>query len=70
MIACVFDTSDRVQHMFFRHFEGRGDPKWESAIEDLYRRMDRLAGKAMEHVDDATVLFVLSDHGFCVFAVP
>jgi predicted AlkP superfamily phosphohydrolase/phosphomutase len=67
VVACVFDTSDRVQHMFYRHFEGRGDPQWQGAIADLYTRMDRLAGKAMEKIDDQTMLFVLSDHGFCSF---
>jgi predicted AlkP superfamily phosphohydrolase/phosphomutase len=67
VIACVFDTSDRVQHMFYRHYEGRGDPQWQGAIADLYERMDRLAGKAMEHCDAHTMLFVLSDHGFCSF---
>jgi predicted AlkP superfamily phosphohydrolase/phosphomutase len=68
VVACVFDTSDRVQHMFYRHFEGRGDPKWQGAIADLYERMDRLVGKAMEKADDPdTLLFVLSDHGFCSF---
>ena len=36
VVACVFDTSDRVQHMFYRHFEGRGDPRWQGAIADLY----------------------------------
>ncbi len=58
VVACVFDTSDRVQHMCFPD---------EKTIEDLYRRMDRLVGLAMEHTDPATVLFVLSDHGFCSF---
>ncbi len=67
VVACVFDTSDRVQHMFYRHFEGRGDPQWQGAIADLYQRMDRLVGKAMEHADANTALFVLSDHGFCSF---
>ncbi len=67
VVACVFDTSDRVQHMFYRHFEGRGDPQWQGAIADLYERMDRLVGKAMQHIDDNTMLFVLSDHGFCSF---
>src|SRR6185437_2049120 len=67
VVACVFDTSDRVQHMFFRHLDGRGEPRWAGAIEDLYRRMDGLLGKAMENVDSKTVLFALSDHGFCAF---
>ncbi len=67
VVACVFDTSDRVQHMFYRHFEGRGDSQWSGAIADLYQRMDVLVGKAMRQIDQHTMLFVLSDHGFCSF---
>jgi predicted AlkP superfamily phosphohydrolase/phosphomutase len=67
VVACVFDTSDRVQHMFYRHLEGRGDPQWRDAIAEMYERMDRLAGDVMEIVDAKTALFVLSDHGFCGF---
>jgi predicted AlkP superfamily phosphohydrolase/phosphomutase len=36
-------------------------------IEDLYRRADALVGKTLPYVDDQTVLFVLSDHGFASF---
>ena len=64
VVACVFDTSDRVQHMFYRHLE---DGAAGGVIEDLYRRMDRVVGKAMEHLDAGTILLVLSDHGFCAF---
>lgn len=60
VVACVFDTSDRVQHMFFRHRDG-------PEMEDLYRRMDGLVGLAASHADPGSVLFVLSDHGFCSF---
>ena len=67
VVACVFDTSDRVQHMFFRHMDVNGDGWQHNVIRDLYERMDRLAGKAMEQVDRETILFVLSDHGFCHF---
>ncbi len=67
VVACVFDTSDRVQHMFFRHLDGHGDPRWAGVIENLYQRMDRLLGKAMDKTDDGTILFALSDHGFCGF---
>lgn len=63
VVACVFDTSDRIQHMFHRHLgEGACD-----AIEAMYERMDGLVGKALEAVDHSTVLVVLSDHGFCAF---
>ncbi len=71
VVACVFDTSDRVQHMFYRFLhEDANSPTpsgYARTIEDLYQRMDRLAGMAMKHVDKDTVLFVLSDHGFCSF---
>jgi predicted AlkP superfamily phosphohydrolase/phosphomutase len=66
VVACVFDTSDRVQHMFFRHLDGAG-ARWGGVIEDLYQRMDRIVGKALAQVDRDTILFVLSDHGFCAF---
>ncbi|PWU10445.1 MAG: nucleotide pyrophosphatase [Terriglobia bacterium] len=65
VVACVFDTTDRVQHMFFRHMD-RGGP-FSGVIEDLYRRADELVGKTMQYVDEDSVLFVLSDHGFASF---
>jgi len=60
VVACVFDTSDRVQHMF-------SESRSAEVIEEMYRRMDGLVGKAMKRVDADTTLFVLSDHGFCSF---
>jgi predicted AlkP superfamily phosphohydrolase/phosphomutase len=65
VVACVFDTTDRVQHMFFRHLDRPGPHA--QTIEDLYRRADELAGETLAHVDEHTVLFVLSDHGFARF---
>jgi predicted AlkP superfamily phosphohydrolase/phosphomutase len=63
--ACVFDTTDRVQHMFYRRM---GDASEHGkVIEDLYCDMDRLVGRTLSYVDKDTVLFVLSDHGFCSF---
>jgi predicted AlkP superfamily phosphohydrolase/phosphomutase len=61
VVACVFDTSDRVQHMFYRSLDQ------SDTIADLYQRMDKMAGLALQYVDRDTVLFVLSDHGFCAF---
>jgi predicted AlkP superfamily phosphohydrolase/phosphomutase len=63
VVACVFDTTDRVQHMFYRHLD-TGDGK---VIEALYCDMDRMVGETWKHVDRDTTLFVLSDHGFCSF---
>ena len=67
VVACVFDTSDRVQHMFYRFLENDSASPWRGAIADLYQRMDGLVGKAMEATDSDSILFVLSDHGFCSF---
>ena len=76
VVACVFDTSDRVQHMFFRYLEpdhpahqaiGGGHAKYAGVIEDLYRRMDDLVSRTLPYVDDDTAFFVLSDHGFKSF---
>jgi predicted AlkP superfamily phosphohydrolase/phosphomutase len=66
--GCVFDTSDRIQHLFFRQMrDGLPDAQFGGVIEEMYRRMDRVVGLALQHVDSSTLLVVLSDHGFCAF---
>ncbi len=65
VVACVFDTSDRVQHMFYGHM-GSSD-KYNQTIEEMYQRMDTLVGETLPFVDADTALYVLSDHGFCSF---
>src|ERR1700751_174537 len=67
VVACVFDTSDRVQHMFYRFLAPGCDSPYKRTIEDLYVRMDKLVGLAQQYVDKDTVFFVPSDHGFCSF---
>ena len=68
VVACVFDTSDRVQHMFYRYLHSAlAADRHATVIERMYRDMDRLVGDAMARVDRDTALFVLSDHGFCSF---
>ena len=65
VVACVFDTSDRVQHMFYRRQATTG--RHANAIAGMYRRMDDLVGKTLAFAQNGTALFVLSDHGFCAF---
>ncbi len=75
LCACVFDTTDRVQHMFWRYLED-GHPAAKDVprdqrpqvIQDLYSRMDNLIGRVMKQIDDQTLLLVISDHGFKSFA--
>lgn len=72
-LFCLFDTPDRIQHMFWRFGEpdhpanhGSVDPRWAGVIEDHYRRCDEVVGRALEAAGDALVI-VLSDHGFTSF---
>ena len=72
-VVCVFDITDRLQHMFFRHLDethpaNRGrSGKHKDAIRQLYIEMDALVGRTMEAVGDDTALLVMSDHGFKPF---
>jgi predicted AlkP superfamily phosphohydrolase/phosphomutase len=75
LCACVFDTTDRVQHMFWRYLEedhpaARTVPSNQRplVIQELYGRMDALIGRVMERIDDETLLMIVSDHGFKSFA--
>ena len=73
--VCVFDGTDRIQHMFWRYIDpdhpahdGQAVEQHRNAIEELYERMDNLVGRTMEAcADDDTVLMVISDHGFAPF---
>ncbi len=73
-VVCVFDITDRVQHMFWRYLEADHPANTDKEAEDhrdeileLYRRMDDLLGRTLEQVDDDTALIVMSDHGFNSF---
>jgi predicted AlkP superfamily phosphohydrolase/phosphomutase len=69
---CLFDTPDRVQHMFWRFRESDHpsnrhhndlDPDLARVIEENYRACDAIIGDALRHADDQTLFIVLSDHG-------
>jgi predicted AlkP superfamily phosphohydrolase/phosphomutase len=76
-LACVFDATDRVQHMFWRDLDpahparhaaaGPGAARTPGAIEEQYRRNDAFLGQVMARLDEHDVLMVLSDHGFTAF---
>jgi predicted AlkP superfamily phosphohydrolase/phosphomutase len=80
LVTCVFDGSDRIQHMFMRHLDDdhpahptpvAGDTRcYRQVIEDTYRRMDDLVGRVLAQVDPtdpSNLVVVLSDHGFKTF---
>jgi predicted AlkP superfamily phosphohydrolase/phosphomutase len=73
VLACVFDSTDRVQHMFMRFLDPR-DPSVKSefadVIADTYTRMDQMIARVFEEVDiddPANLVVVMSDHGFKTF---
>jgi predicted AlkP superfamily phosphohydrolase/phosphomutase len=75
LFFCLFDTPDRVQHMFWRfrdpshpaNFGQEPSPDLAQAVEDQYRRADDVVGMALNYTDDETLLIAMSDHGFCGF---
>ncbi len=75
LVTTVFDTTDRVQHMFYRYLDpthpanaGKDTEQWKDAIAQVYERADALLGKVWHLVDEPkTVFMVISDHGFTNF---
>lgn len=63
LLATVFDSLDRVQHMFW---SDRPD-----IVEQWYQRLDRLVGEVKDAARDQGLpeasIFVVSDHGFTGF---
>lgn len=74
-VTTVFDTTDRVQHMFYRYLdpthpanEGKDVETHRDVIPKVYEHMDAMLGKVLPLVDDEeTVFMVISDHGFTNF---
>ena len=73
-LVCVFDATDRIQHMFWRYIDpghpaarGRPAPEHKDAIRDLYERNDALVGEILDRLKQDDVLMVMSDHGFSSF---
>lgn len=74
LLSVVFDTSDRIQHCFWR-LHDPSHPLYDAAaaarlgpvVEDHLARMDAMVGRAVEACGGDTALFVCSDHGFCSY---
>ena len=71
---CLYDTPDRLQHMFWRFLEpdhpaniGQLAGQMVDAIREHYIHLDAIVGKVMERLDANTLLIVLSDHGMNSF---
>jgi predicted AlkP superfamily phosphohydrolase/phosphomutase len=73
-LICVFETTDSIQHMFWRYLDKSHpalrttSPEMSSqVIEDLYTKMDDLIGRVRARLDSRSALIVMSDHGFKSF---
>ncbi len=74
VVVIVFETTDSIQHMFFRYLD-KDHPALKSApavmsaavIEELYAKMDELVGRVAAGLGENGALFVMSDHGFKSF---
>jgi predicted AlkP superfamily phosphohydrolase/phosphomutase len=73
-LTCVFDATDRIQHMFWRYLEpghpaarGHEDSPHKDAIEKLYLHNDAFVGRLLDKLRPDDVLVVISDHGFTSF---
>jgi len=78
LVSCVFDGTDRIQHMFMRYMDDGhpatralgDDQRYRDVIADTYARVDEMIGRVMKDVDiddPRNLLLVISDHGFKTF---
>lgn len=74
LFAFVFDSGDRIQHMFWRtrdkehpNYDAKFAKKFGHVIPDVYRRMDAVLGEVLATAGDETTVIVVSDHGFNTF---
>lgn len=63
ILACVFDSLDRIQHMFLKDYP--------EIVEDWYIKLDNLAGEVLKKLNtkfnQKYRLIIVSDHGFSRF---
>ncbi|MFH0903556.1 MAG: alkaline phosphatase family protein, partial [Pseudomonadota bacterium] len=78
LTVCVFDGTDRIQHMFMRQHVLAHSTRLPGAressppltvVEETYSRADSLVGRVVAEVgsDPRTLVLVVSDHGFKLF---
>jgi predicted AlkP superfamily phosphohydrolase/phosphomutase len=68
LFAMVEIGVDRIHHAFWKDLDPqhrRYDPNgpYATAIREYYEHVDKLIAGLLEHADDDTVVFVVSDHG-------
>ncbi len=74
LIVSVFESTDRIQHMFWRYMDEKSPAEKSSekeeikeAIVEIYKRMDEFLGKVLKKLKKSDLLMIVSDHGFDTF---
>ncbi len=74
LVGCVFDGTDRLQHMFFRYLdekhpanEGKDITRFRHTILEMYKKADEMVGRVMAMLGPDEHFMVISDHGFQSF---
>ncbi len=75
LIVQVFETTDRIQHMFWRYLPDSGspaerpsrEPRVTASILESYRAMDAFLEKLFARMRPDDLLMIVSDHGFSAF---
>jgi predicted AlkP superfamily phosphohydrolase/phosphomutase len=74
LVISVFDTTDRIQHMFFRYLSpdhpanrDKDTTKYQNTIKQLYQKMDTLIGDIQQNLNENDLMIIMSDHGFKPF---
>jgi predicted AlkP superfamily phosphohydrolase/phosphomutase len=74
LVIGVLESTDRVQHMFWRFidpthpmYDAAAAAQYGDSIERVYKRCDQLVGEVLQRIEPGTLVFVLSDHGFHSF---
>lgn len=71
VLAVYFEWVDAMSHLFMLHAPPRMEDvsaeefaRYRNAVEQAYVAQDEWLGEIMAHMDERTVLMVISDHGF------
>ncbi|MHC9538712.1 MAG: alkaline phosphatase family protein [Vulcanimicrobiota bacterium] len=74
VLFCYFESSDIIQHMFWRYtdpehvlFDHNAPPEYREEIKNWYKKCDAVLGRVMQKVGSEDTLIVISDHGFNTF---
>ena len=69
-----FSSSDQLSHMFWRTmdkehpaYDSTKDSAYTNIMKEVYIRMDKALGEAIEKAGTDTTLIVMSDHGFAPY---